>query len=126
MGRQACALQAKARATADNLWFILPIRSNCKSRKALPIFPGLSLYLVLPSVAIDYLNFKRVALLADIDALRLADAIGAARRFVNVAAEKIGGLFASDPFAQSRAAGMFAGCEFVESGIERGKMHDEM
>lgn len=74
----------------------------------------------------NFLNFQRVALLADIDALRLADAIGAAGGFMNVAAEKIGGLFVSHPFAQRRTTSVFAGREFVEPGIERWKMNDEM
>lgn len=74
----------------------------------------------------NFLNFQREALLADIDALRLADSIGASGGFMNMAAEKIGRLFASHPFAQRRTTGMFARREFVEPGIERWKMNDKM
>ncbi len=74
----------------------------------------------------NFLNFQRISLLAHIEALGLANAIGAAGGFVDVAAEKIGWLGASHPFAQRRTPAMLAGREFVEPGIERGEMHDEM
>src|SRR5450755_4525557 len=109
MARKVCARRVKARATAGSLSFILQIRSNGKSWKGVIDF-AMAVPALCPSSPILFnpLNFKRVALLADIDALRLADAIGAAGGFMNVAAKKIGRLFASHPFAQRRTAGVFA------------------
>jgi hypothetical protein len=56
----------------------------------------------------------------------LPDAIGATGGFVNVSAEKIGGLGASHPFTEDRAAAVFSGHEFIEFRIEGREMHDEM
>ena len=59
------------------------------------------------------LNFHEVALLADVETLSGAQAIAQARGFVNVAAEKIHGLFAFDPGAKRRAAGVLSRSVFV-------------
>ena len=45
---------------------------------------------------------------------------------MDVSAEKVDGLDATDPFTKRRAAGMLACCKFIETRIERRKMDDEI